>query len=297
MQRLTSETRPLTRSRLRRLAERLGAARSLGEVGLILRRFASRVRGTSWAGRALTLSSFLLGISDEVPHAVFVKKNAKLPFWNFSTLPGVTCPGAGECLDWCYSFRSWRHAAPFFRQAQNTLLLRYAPQFVREAVAALPEGAVVRLFVDGDLDSYQSVAVIMGALRARPDLRAYGYSKSWDLLAQYHALEGVPPNYVLNLSAGGAGQKVSLGEMMRLPFVRGEFVGVEPDGRHARGFARYESADYHRDVRRVALALYPDDKVLSCPGQCGTCCKAKDGGPPACGDPALKGLVIANGLH
>src|SRR5262249_38268511 len=39
---------------------------------------------------------------------VFSKGNAKLPFWAFSALPIVTCPGAGECARWCYSLTSWR---------------------------------------------------------------------------------------------------------------------------------------------------------------------------------------------
>lgn len=285
------------RGRLRRLAERLGRAKSLGQAGLTLRRFARLVAGTSWAARALRLSNFLLGITDEIPYSILSKKNSKLPFWNFSTLPGVTCPGAGDCLNWCYSFRSWRVPDPFFRQAQNTLLLRYARQFVWAAVEGLPEGATLRLFVDGDFDSLESVAFWMKALKARTDVRAYGYSKSWDLLAAYHAAHEVPPNYVLNLSSGGSRQKTTEGEMMAMPFVRGLFVGVPVAGPHPRGFARYDSPAYHREVRTVALAMFPGAKPLSCPGKCGECCAAKAGGPHACGDLRLKGVVIANGIH
>ena len=52
---------------------------------------------------------------------IFTKGNGKLPFYSFSSLPGVTCPGAGDCLKFCYSFRSWRYPAAFFRQIQNTI--------------------------------------------------------------------------------------------------------------------------------------------------------------------------------
>lgn len=33
-----------------------------------------------------------------------LSRKGKLPFATFSALPAVTRPGAGECLDWCYSF-------------------------------------------------------------------------------------------------------------------------------------------------------------------------------------------------
>jgi len=60
--------------------------------------------------------------------------NSKLPFVSFSSLPGVTCPGAGECLDFCYSFRAWRYPAAFMRQAQNAYLMRYAPDSIVKAL-------------------------------------------------------------------------------------------------------------------------------------------------------------------
>ena len=63
--------------------------------------------------------------------------NMKLPFYAFSSLPGFDCPGAGACLygdneytpenfgkGWCYSFTGWLYPAAFFRQLQNSLLLR-----------------------------------------------------------------------------------------------------------------------------------------------------------------------------
>jgi hypothetical protein len=57
------------------------------------------------------------------PFAIWnLNGNIKLPFAAFSTLPQVTCGGAGDCLKWCYSFKSWRYPAPYFRQLVNTLL-------------------------------------------------------------------------------------------------------------------------------------------------------------------------------
>ena len=36
-------------------------------------------------------------IGNKPPYQIFMKGNKKLPFWAFSTLPGVTCPGAISC--------------------------------------------------------------------------------------------------------------------------------------------------------------------------------------------------------
>ena len=60
---------------------------------------------------------------EKLPFSVFTVGNMKLPFLNFSTLPAVTCSGAGSCLNWCYSFKAWRYPSAFFRQCQNTLLM------------------------------------------------------------------------------------------------------------------------------------------------------------------------------
>jgi hypothetical protein len=56
---------------------------------------------------------------------VIAKGNGKLPFLAFSSLPGRGfCPGAGDCLKFCYSFRAWRYPAAFSRQAQNSILMQ-----------------------------------------------------------------------------------------------------------------------------------------------------------------------------
>ena len=62
-------------------------------------------------------------------YAIFgMKGNSKLPdFVAFSSLPAVTCPGAGACLDFCYSFRAWRFAHSIGRQASAAYLMRHNP--------------------------------------------------------------------------------------------------------------------------------------------------------------------------
>jgi hypothetical protein len=56
--------------------------------------------------------------------SIWTQGNGKLPFLSFSAAPGEgVCPGAGDCLDFCYSFKAWRTFTPFARQLQNTILL------------------------------------------------------------------------------------------------------------------------------------------------------------------------------
>jgi hypothetical protein len=123
---------------------------------------------------------------------VIAEGNGKLPFLAFSSLPGRGfCPGAGDCLQFCYSFRAWRYPAAFARQAQNAVLM----QSEKGRAAILAEldtetarikggrkykGGPVdfRLYVDGDYSDASHVAFWFNALHARPDLAAYGYSKS-----------------------------------------------------------------------------------------------------------------------
>jgi hypothetical protein len=228
---------------------------------------------------------------------IFQEGNSKLPFYSFSALPGVTCPGAGECLDYCYSFTAWRYPGAWSRQVQNTLFLRHNRATIARAFHALPQGVVVRLYVDGDFDSARTVRFWFDLLGRRPDVRAYGYSKSWELIWAYAQSSPVPANYLLNLSSGGREQGVSREQMRALPFVRGDFlsVGVDyrPQGHKGNiGFDRYLDPQYHRAVR-LAAEEKGLGKTFSCPGKCGECC----GGSHACGSERMQGVTIVIGIH
>ena len=127
-------------------------------------------------------------VSTGVPqYSVFgMKGNSKLPdFVAFSSLPAVTCPGAGDCLAYCYSFRAWRFAHSFGRQASAAYLMRHNPAAIAVAFNALPANVTLRLYVDGDFSSAADVAFWMNNLRVRPDIKAYGYSKSFSELLAY----------------------------------------------------------------------------------------------------------------
>ena len=244
------------------------------------------------------------------PHSVFTEGNSKLPFIAFSTLPGVTCPGAGDCLNWCYSFRAWRYPASFGRQLQNTLLMRFNRATIVNALRAelarhnkqqakLPledrRPLRFRLYVDGDFSSLADVGFWFGFLAQCPAIQAYGYSKSWGILQSYVDGGGIlPANYKLNLSSGSRHDDDAnlKSQMQRLPIYRGEFVGVELAG-STKGFARFSDKAMHAGVRDKLKAQYPGQPVFSCPGQCGTCTTSDH----ACGSDRFKDVVIGIGIH
>lgn len=241
-----------------------------------------------------SFSKFAAVLDDQNPRfAVFaLGGNSKLPFVAFSTLPGVTCPGAGECLDFCYSFRAWRYPAAFFRQLQNAYLLRFAPRVITREfetiAAARPEGFDFRLYVDGDFANIDDVVFWMSLLRATPSARAYGYSKSFAMLLAYDTVYSGqwPSNYQLNISSGHNSSAAMVDYVRALPITRGEFRAVSV-GRKVKG------SDHGTPAINALLRANSAEKIFPCPGTCGTC----TGKGHACGMPALKGRVIAIAIH
>ncbi len=234
---------------------------------------------------------FLLDDTARAPFKIFGKGNGKLPFFHFSALPVVTCPGAGVCAGFCYSFKAWRYPCPFLRQVQNTYLLKFRPELITLAFNALPHGTTVRLYVDGDIDSIHTLRYWLDNLKRRADLSAYGYSKSWAL---FIALDDMgydwPANYLLNLSSGGNGTPTMLGRIKRLPIVRGQFLALDAgkDGAHYQG----NSTEYRAAVRQAARAS-GIERLFVCPGNCGSCTKNGH----ACGLESFKTITIGIGIH
>lgn len=260
---------------------------------------------------------------------IFELGNIKLPYWQFSTLAGVTCPGAGACMNkqgditnqkwlgnkggmgWCYSFSAWRQPAPFFRHLNNTIMMRLPDKrHILRALDELSKGrqTIVRLYVDGDFDSVGAIEFWMETLRKRPNILAYGYSKSWPQFIEYDKKIGGnwPDNYSLNLSGGSKYENVpALREkMLRLKCTRGEFIAVKmeknyppvkikeslltPDQKlvlksgqgkiptNLSEFVFEKNQPYHDEVRRVAREYFAKQGrkgigFFVCPSKCGTC--------------------------
>jgi len=198
----------------------------------------------------------------ELPFSVFTVGNMKLPFLNFSTLPAVTCGGAGDCLNWCYSFKAWRYPSAFLRQCQNTLLMFEFNTIENELIKVInkPKFAKLdkidfRLYVDGDFHTVENLTDWMELMRKNPKLNSYGYSKSLNHFFMLHE-NGFkfPSNYVLNLSSGGIYE--SLNQFLQpLPFVRGEFKAVNLNGGTWAGYRKQNKGK----------------KIFVCPLKCGSC--------------------------
>lgn len=256
------------------------------------------------------------------PWTMFAVGNSKIgKFYAWSTLPGATCPGAGECLTspkggfgWCYSLNGWRYPDVFFRQLQNTLLLRIrGRKVIEEGWAKIPQGAIVRLYVDGDMDSEDTIRFWMDLCRRRPDIRAYGYSKSWPQFLAIHRKEGAawwPSNYMLNLSGGTkfasmlppAQYGKMVDAMRQLPITRGTFIAVpgvkskmpKPVKAGADNRDRPGHAEHMAEVIAKARAQGVTGKIWSCPGLCSYCMK---NGEHACGSEKMRGVNIIIGVH
>ena len=217
--------------------------------------------------------------------------NSKLPFVSFSTLPGVTCPGAGDCIKFCYSFRAWRYPSAYARQVQNAFLMRFFADAISEAFKAIsdqrPDGFDFRLYVDGDFASTSDVQFWMNELKATPKCRAYGYSKSFAALLAFDLIGQWPVNYQLNVSGGHNASNAMVNYAKALPITRGEFIAVSI-GR------KVKSSDHGTPATNAALRLaMGETKIFPCPGACGSC----TGRGHACGMPELKGRVIAIAMH
>ena len=254
--------------------------------------------------------------NDSLPFAIFAAQgNVKLPFYAFSSLPGFDCPGAGACLygegkeriaenfakGWCYSFKAWRYPAAFFRQLQNSVLLRSSAgrSLVESEFLMIPENRTVRLYVDGDFANLAILRFWMNLTKKRKDLGIYGYSKSWQLFLDLEK-QGYefPANYLLNVSSGSKyGNKVKE-KVLGLSCTRGEFVAVPVARKHIASKAYQDkdnpgSKEYRKEVLQ-RLKEMGHAKRFACPGNCGNCIAKK---VHACGSDKLRGVTIAIGIH
>ena len=145
---------------------------------------ASKSARKTWGKACRKLAKFLVrlrsgNLTGKTAFSVFAKGNSKLPFWAFSALPLITCPGAGDCASFCYSLKSWRYPNAFMRQFQNTVLIKFFPGVILESFRKLPQDSILRLYVDGDFDSKKTVEYWFNLLSSRSDIKAYWY-RDWE---------------------------------------------------------------------------------------------------------------------
>ena len=248
-------------------------------------------QGKHWQRDLPKLRDFIL---DGAPRFTVFKKdgNSKLPFLAFSSLPGSGhCPGAGECLNFCYSFRAWRYPSAFCRQAQNSWLMYSVDGWntiARELDRFEPATGVIdfRLYVDGDFKDVANARQWFHMLKNRQWLNAYGYSKSWAELLQYSKFNDFPDNYTLNLSSGSVHGDDIKQAMKSLPITRGEFVAVSV------GY-KVKSTMHNDRLHQRELRKVYGKKAFTCPGKCNSCTVKGH----ACGSERFKGLDIIIAVH
>lgn len=249
-----------------------------------------------------TLGKLYSFIADDgkMPFSIFAEKgNSKLPsFVAFSSLPGVTCPGAGECLQFCYSFKAWRTPMAFGRQAMNAYILRFKPQLIVVALDALmqkkkfSEGFTLRLYVDGDFSSVSDFALWQEILAERPTIKAYGYSKSFnEILAYANSGASFASNYVLNVSGGHNHGEATVKAIEALPITRGAFVAV-PVAHKGRSI-NHGNVEHRKHVQSATKAMHNVKTAFACPGQCNACTSSGH----ACGSMKFKGITIGIAVH
>ena len=254
----------------------------------------------SWTGSQWEIEyrKFKVFMETGVPQwTIFTGGNQKLgnAIIGWSTFPLLTCPGAGDCAEWCYSFKAHRHVSAFFRQLQNTILIMRQSDHIVKAFNRLPVNGDVRLYVDGDIDSKATLEFWHKLLLTRLDLRAYGYSKSWQIFQEYTGPQA--PNYKLNLSSGsiyGEGMKQ---RMLKLQVTRGEFVAIPGMGKNQHrdddpSKVAMPWTEWAKRIKTQAKAQ-GHSKVFVCPGNCETCTPNGH----ACGSDSFKGVTVAIGVH
>jgi hypothetical protein len=243
---------------------------------------------TGWQANFAKLENIITSM--QPAYSVFaLNGNSKLPFVSFSSLPGVTCPGAGDCLVFCYSFRAWRYPAAFMRQCQNAFLMRHNQPAIVQALQSANdtfkgESYDVRLYVDGDFSSANDVQFWFDTIKAFPLAKVYGYSKSFEAILAYGA--SYPTNYMLNISGGHNASFETIEKVKALPITRGEFIAVSI-GKKVKG------NEHGTPEINKALRASFKIKAFPCPGTCGTC----TGKGHACGMQALKGVPIIIAMH
>lgn len=259
----------------------------------------SGVKRGTWGYWAKRLKPLFESEGHIIPFSIFKDGgNSKLPFVSFSSIPGATCPGAGDCLNVCYSFKAWRYPAAFFRQLQNFYLMNskkgrdiIAKEFKALKLKKGKSFLNLRLYVDGDFKDINHLTYWMNLLFLRPEIKAYGYSKSWKEFLIYDSLNlSFPENYLLNLSSGSIyGKDEHLKERIKkLSCVRGEFINVDiPKEFDAPIGARTKA---YNNAVKTSLG---DRRAFICPGLCGSCTPNGH----ACGLDRFKGVTIAIATH
>ncbi len=252
--------------------------------------------GVSWIKESNKFKLFLNNVFndnyDYIPFKVLTQGNNKLSFLSFSTLPLITCPGAEDCKIYCYSLKAWRYPAAFFRQCQNTILMKYNFNIIAKYLnkyndIAIKNNAKIdfRLYVDGDFNCTNDLINWMSLLKVCKNIKSYGYSKSKHLFLELHN-QGFkyPDNYKLNLSNGSKFDFLD-NDLLKLYFVRGRFMSYKFD-------KKVNVEDLTKEHKKEIRNNFKN-KVFICPGLCDSCTNIGH----ACGSDKFDNMDIIIPVH
>ena len=252
--------------------------------------------GVSWVNESNKFKIFLNNVLsnnfDYIPYKIFSQGNSKLSFLSFSTLPLITCPGAQECKVYCYSLKAFRYPSAFFRQCQNTILMKYNFSVIADELNKYNNIAIknntnidFRLYVDGDFSSEGELINWMSLLKQCSKINSYGYSKSKHLFLElYKNNFKYPSNYKLNLSNGSKFDFLD-NELLKLDFVRGRFMSYKFDKKIKVNSLSKENKKQIRNSFK--------NKVFICPGICDSCTNKGH----ACGSETFNNIDIVIPVH
>ena len=254
------------------------------------------------AGYITTYSKLLIFLDSlETEHIklcnqIFTKGNSKLPFISFSNAPIVNCPGAGDCINLCYSLKSLRYPGVQTRFIQNTILLEknYSWIVEQDFKRLVKTGKIkfFRLYVDGDFKSKKEVIFWMDLLKKFPGVKAYGYTKSTSFFNDLNNENyNFPNNYKLNISSGSNNPKEALKlANSKLNIVRGNFINIDINSNSSSNNRTLTD----KQLIKEKLGTNRDYKLKNgrsyfvCSGLCGTCTKKGH----ACGLDSFKNIDI-----
>jgi hypothetical protein len=96
---------------------------------------------------------------------------------------GDTCPGKSAFCTFCYALKG--RVLMMQARYQKTLdtLLSTDYEALLTSITALPLSAWIRIHASGDFFSAEYVRAWISALKSRPDVKAWAYTRSWDLAA------------------------------------------------------------------------------------------------------------------
>ena len=197
-----------------------------------------------------------------------------------------------ECKIYCYSLKAFRYPGAFFRQCQNTILMKYNFNIISKSLNKYNDIAIknntnidFRLYVDGDFSNENELINWMTLLKQCKNIKSYGYSKSKHLFLELHN-KGFkyPSNYKLNLSNGSKFDFLD-NDLLKLDFVRGRFISYKFDKKVN---VLQLTKEHKKEIRNNFK-----NKVFICPGLCNTCTNKGH----ACGSDTFKNMDIIIPVH